>query len=59
MQGSCRVAVYMIDLERNSDIVKMASSAPLLDHFDLAEWSVSISASYNNVLLLDRSDQTT
>ncbi|CRG87864.1 alpha-L-arabinofuranosidase [Talaromyces islandicus] len=39
MQGSCAEAVYMIGLERNSDIVKMASFAPLLEHFDLAEWS--------------------
>lgn len=37
--GSCSEAVYMIGLERNSDIVKMASFAPLLEHFDLAEWS--------------------
>lgn len=31
----------MIGMERNSDIVKMASFAPLLEHFDMAEWSVS------------------
>lgn len=37
--GSCSEAVYMIGMERNSDIVKMASFAPLLEHFDLAEWS--------------------
>ena len=37
--GSCAEAVYMIGLERNSDIVKMASFAPLLEHFDLAQWS--------------------
>ncbi|OKL61374.1 putative alpha-L-arabinofuranosidase A [Talaromyces atroroseus] len=39
MQGSCSEAVYMIGLERNSDIVKAASFAPVLEHFDLAEWS--------------------
>ncbi|RAL06952.1 glycoside hydrolase, partial [Aspergillus homomorphus CBS 101889] len=39
MQGSCAEAVYMIGLERNSDIIKMASFAPLLEHFDMAEWS--------------------
>ncbi|GAT21099.1 LOW QUALITY PROTEIN: alpha-L-arabinofuranosidase E [Aspergillus luchuensis] len=39
MQGSCSEAVYMIGMERNSDIVKMASFAPLLEHFDMAEWS--------------------
>jgi alpha-L-arabinofuranosidase len=41
MQGSCSEAVYMIGLERNSDIVQAASFAPVLEHFDLAEWSVS------------------
>ncbi|KAJ4389575.1 hypothetical protein N0V93_007046 [Gnomoniopsis smithogilvyi] len=39
MQGSCSEAVYMIGMERNSDTVKMASFAPLLEHFDMAEWS--------------------
>ncbi|KAJ5998864.1 glycoside hydrolase [Penicillium sp. IBT 35674x] len=39
MQGSCSEAVYMIGMERNSDIVKMASFAPLLEHYDMAEWS--------------------
>lgn len=58
IQGSCGEAVYIIGLERNSVIVKMASFAPLLEYFDLAEWSVSISTSYSNVLLLERSDQT-
>lgn len=28
-------------MERNSDVVKMSSFAPLLEHFDMAEWSVS------------------
>lgn len=41
MQGSCGEAVYMIGMERNSDLVKMASFAPLLEHFDMAQWSVS------------------
>ncbi|KAE9362634.1 glycoside hydrolase family 51 protein [Stipitochalara longipes BDJ] len=39
VQGAVSEAVYMIGLERNSDLVKMASYAPLLEHFDLAEWS--------------------
>ena len=39
LQGSCAEAVYMIGLERNSDVVKMASFAPLLEHFNRAEWS--------------------
>lgn len=30
----------LLGMERNSDIVKMASFAPLLEHFDMAEWSV-------------------
>ena len=29
----------MIGMERNSDLVKMASYAPLFEHYDLAEWS--------------------
>ena len=44
MQGSCSEAVYMIGMERNNDIVKMASFAPLLEHFNLAEVSVSSEA---------------
>lgn len=39
MQASCSEAVYMIGIERNSDLVRMASYAPLLEHFDRAEWS--------------------
>ncbi|KAK3937686.1 glycoside hydrolase superfamily [Diplogelasinospora grovesii] len=39
MQGSCGEAVYMIGMERNSDVVKMASFAPLFEHYDMAEWS--------------------
>lgn len=31
----------MIGMERNSDIVKMASFAPLFEHYDMAQWSVS------------------
>jgi alpha-N-arabinofuranosidase len=40
MQGSCSEAVYMMGMERNSDIVKMAAYAPLLEHFDFVSWSV-------------------
>ena len=39
VQGAVSEAVYMIGLERNSDLVKMASYAPLLEHFNMAEWS--------------------
>lgn len=42
IQGSCSEAVYMIGMERNSDIVKMTAYAPLLQHFKMAMWSVSI-----------------
>lgn len=31
----------MLGMERNSDIVKMASFAPLFEHYDMAQWSVS------------------
>lgn len=57
MQGSCGEAVYMIGLERNSDIVKMASFAPLLEHFDLAEWSVSVATFYANALSFNGSNE--
>lgn len=39
VEGATSEAVYMIGLERNSDVVKMASYAPLLEHYDVAEWS--------------------
>ncbi|KAI5296449.1 hypothetical protein KEM52_002408 [Ascosphaera acerosa] len=39
LQGACSEAVYMIGMERNADVVKMASYAPLLEHFDMAQWS--------------------
>lgn len=42
MQGSCSEAVYMMGMERNSDIVQMAAYAPLLEHFGFISWSVSI-----------------
>jgi len=39
VQGAVSEAVYMIGLERNSDLVKMASYAPMMEHFNMAEWS--------------------
>ncbi|KAJ6106951.1 hypothetical protein N7512_010468 [Penicillium capsulatum] len=42
MQGSCSEAVYMIGMERNSDIVKMTAYAPLLQHFKMATWSPTL-----------------
>ncbi|ESZ98507.1 alpha-L-arabinofuranosidase E [Sclerotinia borealis F-4128] len=39
IQGAVSEAVYMIGMERNSDIVKMASYAPLFEHFDMTQWS--------------------
>jgi len=39
VQGATSEAVYMIGLERNSDLVKMASYAPMMEHFNMAEWS--------------------
>ncbi|PQE04744.1 Glycoside hydrolase superfamily protein [Rutstroemia sp. NJR-2017a BBW] len=39
VQGAVSEAVYMIGMERNSDLVKMASYAPMFEHFDMAEWS--------------------
>ncbi len=39
VQGAVSEAVYMIGMERNSDLVKMASYAPMMEHFNYAEWS--------------------
>jgi alpha-N-arabinofuranosidase len=50
MQGSCGEAVYMIGMERNSDIVKMASFAPLFEHYDMAQWSVCFFPSLSGFL---------
>lgn len=41
MQSSCSEAVYMIGMERNSDVVQMAAYAPMLEHFGFISWSVS------------------
>jgi alpha-N-arabinofuranosidase len=40
VQGSCAEAVHMIGLERNSDVVRMAAYAPLVQHFGFTQWSV-------------------
>ncbi|KAL5333536.1 glycoside hydrolase superfamily [Aspergillus crustosus] len=42
VQGSCAEAVHMIGLERNSDVVKMAAYAPLLQHFGYAQWTPTL-----------------
>lgn len=42
IQTSCAEAVYMIGMERNSDVVKMAAYAPLLQLFNSTQWAVSI-----------------
>ncbi|CAL5869478.1 uncharacterized protein PFLUO_LOCUS3707 [Penicillium psychrofluorescens] len=39
MQGSCSEAVFMIGMERNSDVVQMAAYAPMLEHFGFISWS--------------------
>lgn len=43
MQCSCAEAAHMIGFERNSDIVKMTTYAPLLQNFAFTQWSVRIS----------------
>lgn len=40
MQGSVAEAVFMIGLERNSDVVKMAAYAPLLQLVNSTQWTV-------------------
>ncbi|OCL11008.1 glycoside hydrolase family 51 protein [Glonium stellatum] len=39
MQGSVAEAVYMIGMERNSDLVKMAAYAPLLAHLNYSMYT--------------------
>ncbi|PWY87393.1 alpha-L-arabinofuranosidase [Aspergillus heteromorphus CBS 117.55] len=39
---SCSEAVHMIGLERNSDVVRMAAYAPLLQHFGYTSWSPTL-----------------
>ena len=41
MKGSVSEAVFMIGLERNSDVVKMAAYAPLLQLVNSTQWTVS------------------
>lgn len=41
MQGSVAEAVFMIGIERNSDVVKMAAYAPLLQNLEGTQWEVS------------------
>ena len=40
MIGSVAEAVYMIGMERNSEVVMMAAYAPLLQHFADTQWTV-------------------
>ncbi|KAL3466117.1 alpha-N-arabinofuranosidase A [Aspergillus heterothallicus] len=42
VRGSCAEAVHMIGLERNSDVVRMAAYAPLLQHFGFTQWSPTL-----------------
>lgn len=41
MQGSVAEAVFLIGIERNSDVVKMAAYAPLLQNIEGTQWEVS------------------
>jgi alpha-N-arabinofuranosidase len=53
MQCSCSEAVYMMGMERNSDIVQMAAYAPMLEHFGYDTWSVSIAIPLKDLNALD------
>lgn len=46
--GSVSEAVYMIGLERNSDVVKMACYAPLLQLWNSTQWTVSFPSSLSH-----------
>ncbi|KAH0608416.1 uncharacterized protein H6S33_001550 [Morchella sextelata] len=37
--GAVSEAVFMIGMERNSDVVKMAAYAPLMQHFNSTQWA--------------------
>lgn len=41
MQGSVSEAIWMLGMERNSDVVKMAAYAPTLNLVNSTQWSVS------------------
>ncbi|KAL4962922.1 alpha-L-arabinofuranosidase A [Aspergillus stella-maris] len=42
MKMACGEAVHMIGLERNSDVIRMAAYAPLLQHFGYTQWSPTL-----------------
>lgn len=42
MQGSVGEAVYMLGMERNSDLIRFASYAPLLRLVDNQQWRVCV-----------------
>ncbi|EAW08967.1 putative alpha-L-arabinofuranosidase [Aspergillus clavatus NRRL 1] len=42
MRGTCAEAVYMIGMERNSDVVKMSAYAPLVQNFKFTQWSPTL-----------------
>lgn len=42
MQCSCAEAAHMIGFERNSDVVKMTTYAPLLQNFAFTQWSPTL-----------------
>ncbi|KAE8349232.1 Arabinosidase A [Aspergillus coremiiformis] len=48
MQGSVAEAVYMIGIERNSDLVKMAAYAPLLQLVNATQWRPNLLAFTQN-----------
>ncbi|EAU36156.1 alpha-N-arabinofuranosidase A precursor [Aspergillus terreus NIH2624] len=54
MQGSVAEAVFMIGLERNSDVVKMAAYAPLLQLVNSTQWTPDlISFTQNPNMVID------
>lgn len=54
LQGAVGEAVFMIGMERNSDVVKMAAYAPLLQNINSTQWTpdlVTFSSTYNDITL--------
>lgn len=48
MQGSVGEAVYMMGMERNSDLIRFAAYAPLLRLVDNQQWRVRVLISIPN-----------
>ena len=53
LQGALAEAVFMMNMEKNSDIVTMASYAPLFENINSREWEVNL-IRFNNSKVIGR-----